>query len=113
MDVINFDIGKLRHRVDIYAVVRSANEYNESVISYPSITSTRWAEIVALSGEELINASKLFATVTHRVNMRYFGLTPEMQLGFGSRRFEIGWINNVNQQNVKEIALVKELISGH
>lgn len=87
--------GWLRHRITIQtpATVQSASgQVNPGWSDYLSA----WASIEPLRGREYMEGRQTQASVDHRVRMRYrAGITPKMQVVFGSRTFQIVSVINV------------------
>lgn len=77
----------------------------------PSGTDTRVAKIEWMSGEEITNAEHQQAIATRKITMRHYsGLTTKHYLLFGSRRFDILAIDNVEERNEWHILKCKEVV---
>ena len=75
--------------------------------------TTRWVGVRQLSAREIERAAMLYAEATHLVTMRYVaGVTPVKMRGkVGSRVFNFGAVNNVNEANIKLEILACERIA--
>lgn len=52
--------------------------------------ATVWARVVALQGQEAVNAKQLVANVTHQVTIRYrAGVSPQHRILYDGKRLEI------------------------
>lgn len=89
--------------------------YTETVDSFGGVTnvwaeySKAWANIVPLSGSEKYVSAEKHATATHQITVRYLsGITPNMQIVYGARTFEIASIINVGERNKMMQLIVTE-----
>ena len=92
------EVGKLRHRVDIQQVVESPDSYGQPVKTWRTI-ETRFAQIMPLTGHELVKAQKVNAEVSHKIIMRYCDLNSKNRLLFGARVFNILAVINIDERN--------------
>ncbi len=61
-----------------------------------------WAGIRGLRGREFYNAAAVQAQDDKIFNCRYFpGLTPDMFIEYGDKKYNIKSINNLNERNVE------------
>lgn len=85
------DIGKLRHRVQIYdkgTVTR--NGTGEEIPAYDDLVATLWAAVEPMSGREFIEATQVQADVTMRIRIRHRSdIRPEMRVVEGSHTYQI------------------------
>ena len=107
---MTIEIGRMRHRVAIQQLDASTQDSRGAPTQAPSTMTTIWAEIRPLQGRELFTAQQRAAQVTHGVTMRYpgFRVTPEMQLNFNGRVFDILAVLDVEEQGVELQILAKE-----
>lgn len=100
----NPTIGDLRYQIDIIQP-GVGDGYDTTPAS--TIASGVWAEIIDLSGLELVRAQMIAAKVTHRVTIRYrAGLSTNMQVVFGSRTFDIQGILDVGKPRTTWLQLL-------
>ena len=67
---LGLETGSLRDRVDVQSpVVIGQSETNQDIISW-AYRTTRWAEVIELSGAEAVKARALQEEVTHQITMR-------------------------------------------
>lgn len=70
--------------------------------------------VETLSGREVEFARRLFPTATHRVTvpyLRFLTMRHRFVIVKNERALEIGHINNVEQQDVKQICLCEEVVA--
>lgn len=92
-------IGALRHRITIEQATDARNAIGEMVPSWATF-ATVWASIEPLRGRELEAAQQRFAEASHEVVIRYLvGLVPKMRVKFGTRLFDIGFVQNIEERN--------------
>lgn len=107
------DFGKFKHRVQIQSMDGdgTADDYNYDE-PVPVTIATRWAKIKPLTGKQLEYGKQINELVTTQVNMRYYaGLTPDHQLLFGTRIFNILSVINVDEANEEHIVMCVETIT--
>lgn len=102
--------GTLRHRVGIVALDQATQNARGEPTLTPTTQATVWAHIRPLTGRELFTAQQRAAEVTHFITMRYpgFTVTPEMQLTYGARSFDILSVLNIDELSVTLEILAKE-----
>ncbi len=82
-------IGRLRQRVRLEASVVTPTEGGAALASWMAV-ATLWAEVVPLSGDELVESDRRQGRVTHRVSLRYRGdVTTSHRLVLGTRILDI------------------------
>lgn len=104
--------GKLRHLVTInrYTPTTSAVT-GEKLAGYTAATPQVWAEIVPLSGRELLNAQQIVTDSTHQIRMRYTAnVSHRDQILFNGRTFEIDAMNNTDERNIELVMLAHEAV---
>jgi len=70
-----------------------------------------WVKIITEGGREFYAAQKMNAEVTAVFQIRYFpGLTVKHRILYGSRVFNILFINNVGERNEEYLVSAKEVI---
>jgi SPP1 family predicted phage head-tail adaptor len=111
-------IGPMRQRVSVETLTETQDSYGQLVETWTA-AGTYWAEVKNLSGWEAVNAQQVKAQATHQVRMRYIaslfsnpGLLPSMRLLFGTRVFNILWVNNVDERNREYRLLTQEIASS-
>lgn len=91
--------GKLNKRIQFQENQPIRNEMGEKVPTWVTVY-TVWASIKAIGGQERFSNNKESAEVSHRIKVRYrTGLSPAMQIRFGSRVFDIQHIQNHEERN--------------
>lgn len=94
-----------------------SNEGHKVTDWIDSDLGTTFAQIRNIRGNEFIMAGANQVKVSARINMRYrkdvvekdFELGEKLRLKFGSRVFEIVYINNLEERNVELEILVNEV----
>ena len=107
---------RLRHRVTIVLppdpnVLANLDERGQVKGSNLTVASSVPAEIVTLSGMELMQAHNLFAMATLRVTVRRdskYELTTKHRFLFNGRTINIGYVNNAWQQDHWLVCLCME-----
>jgi len=80
--------GLMRHRVGIQTASTSRDAAGQVTQSW-STSTTVWARIEAVSGDERNQAAQVEGRLTHRVTIRYRDISPASRLLFGSRVLNI------------------------
>lgn len=110
--------GKLRHRVQICTrpLVETGYEKRESDTLVAA--ATVWAEVVTLSGLELIRAQQVAPEATHQVRLRFYrGLTRKHKLKWTdpdsntAHEFDINHIDDVDQRHREIVLICKEAVT--
>jgi SPP1 family predicted phage head-tail adaptor len=97
--------GPLRQRVTIKDKSVSQNSYGEEVITWNDV-DTVWAAVEPLRGREFLEGKQITAEVSTRIRIRYrSGITPEMQVVFGSITYDIHSIIHIEERE-REIHLM-------
>lgn len=103
-------MSELRYTVTIKVLTAVRNDKG-SWDETESGTDTRVAKIEWMSGEEITNAEHQQAIATRKITMRHYaGLTTRNILRFGSRRFDILGIDNVEERNEWHVLKCKEVV---
>ena len=99
--------GKMRHRIDVEVPPSPDDATVQDKYGQPrdvwTPESTRWCNIVPLSGRELQQAQQTFGDVSHRVEMYYYsGLAPDQnptakRLNKDGRIFNISAVLNPDE----------------
>ncbi len=101
-------IGQLDKRVVIQAPVQTADEYNQPVQTWHTLTMA-WARIDPLVGRERYVAAQEISTMTVRITVRYTSktrvITPEHRVLHNAR--------GINKARIFQIATVRDLRESH
>ena len=101
------EAGKLFQEVTIQQRNDSVNSIGESVASWATYAAT-YAEVVNLSGAELIQAQQVNSFVNSRVRVRVdSGIRADMRILFKSRHYNIIFVNEVDERDEEMILLCK------
>ena len=97
---------------DVGTLLDSAGQHVEDWQAWGS-PATRWVGLRQLSGREIERAAMLYAEATHLITLRYVsGITPVKMRGkLGTRVFNFGAVNNVNEANIKLEILASERLA--
>jgi len=93
--------GKLRHRLTIQTKTQAGDGYGEGSATLATV-ATVWGSIEPVRGTEFTNAQQVNAEMSHQIVLRYrsdLTVTPENQLNYASRTFEILSIRNINERD--------------
>ena len=103
------EIGKLRHRIELYSVTETQDNYGEVTKGY-ELATTVWASIKPLSGKELAHAQQVSAETSFKIVIRYnSAVTSEYRLVFGSRTFEITGMLNGDEKGEYLVLMCSEI----
>jgi SPP1 family predicted phage head-tail adaptor len=109
MGQTDMQIGKLRHRVELKSLSQNQNNFGETQDTWTTYT-TVWARIEPLRGRELMLAQQANSEVTIRVTIRYnSSVTTKDRVVIGSRVLEIVAVINLDERNIKQELLCKEI----
>lgn len=115
MNDTDIDAGRLTKRMaleqDIGTETDSTGKKIENWQPYGT-PSTRWVAVRQLSGREIERAAMLQVEATHEIEMYWLaGLSAVKFRGkLGSRVFNFGIVNNVNEANIKLLITACEQI---
>lgn len=102
--------GWLRHRIKIQKLTETRSASGQVNRDWEDYLSA-WASIEPLRGREYLQGKQADASVDHRIRMRYrSGITPDMQVVFGSRKFEIVSVINVIEGNRELNLMCREMV---
>lgn len=104
--------GDLRHTllVERRKVGVALDSHGQKTTTWESFGPPARAAIERLRGEEAEFARKLYPRATHKVTMDHrAGMREEHRLRFGTRIFEIGSIDNVDERGIVDVLLCGEL----
>ena len=93
--------GSLRERVRLEREVRAADAGGGAQVSWMPLSHapTVWARIEPLAGQELVQAMRLQARITHKVTMRWRGdVTAAMRLIWGTRILNVRTVLNPDER---------------
>ena len=104
------DIGKLRHYVQIQSSANAQDDCGQQSKVWTTEESI-FASIQPLRGQELLEFQQINAELTHRIIIRYTSnATPAKRIKFGTRIFDINVVRNINERNIMQELLCKELV---
>jgi SPP1 family predicted phage head-tail adaptor len=103
-------IGELRHKVKIQEkFITSVGNAGNSVFSWRNTCGDVPACITTLNGREAEQARMLVAQATVKITFRYReGITSKNRIVKGSRVFNIGHLDNIDQRNLWLVATCTE-----
>lgn len=92
-------VGKLRHRITVQRGTVTIDEYQQPQETIEDI-GTYWAQVIPLSGKELVNAKQIKPTTSHQVYMRQnVPVIATDRLLFEGRYLGIDQINRMGERN--------------
>jgi SPP1 family predicted phage head-tail adaptor len=92
------DIGEMRHRVDVYTVVRTPDDIGGATRA-DTLLTTVYASIDTVKASELYKFSQIDKRVTHKMVVRYRSeFARGMKLVWGSRQFYIDGVIDPTQR---------------
>lgn len=93
------DVGRLNKRIAFFEYSEKSNELEQAVYELKKVR-TMWASVEPVSGKEYYNANKTENQVAYIVYTRYVkGITPNMIIKFGTRKFYISAVMNIMERN--------------
>lgn len=100
--------GALRHPIAIETRSTTVDSYGEQSHSWTRFASA-FAEVVPLTGRELVNAQSFRPDVTTRIRTRWVpNVTSAMRVAYGSRVLEIVGVINVDERDREMILICSE-----
>jgi len=113
MTLFQINPGKYRHPIIIQKNEKVKKTNGERVTNWVDYFKTR-ASISPISGKEFFTAETMNNEITHKVTFRYIpnkSITPDMQIKFGTRTFEITSPPiNFQEANIELQIMCKEVI---
>lgn len=90
----------MRHRIQIQDFTVTKSPLNQRLKDpTPVVVGEFWADVRSLTGRELVNASQVKATVSHKVTMRYHvAIKPTYKIAFDGRIFQVLWTDDVGER---------------
>jgi SPP1 family predicted phage head-tail adaptor len=108
-----FPIGPRRYLVTLQTGGNATqNTFGEAI---PTSTTNvqMWASIDSLRGQELFAAAQqIQAKVSVKISMRYTALSPKDSIVYGSRTFNVEWVDLLDQRQKWLVAYCTENITG-
>jgi len=110
---VKIDRRKMKTRLHLQKKVNKEEQaYGTPEREWVDCDISALAFVQTLSGREIENSRMLVGTSTHRVTVPFIPTLTRKHRWIVARTgqiFEIGYINNVEQQNVKQICLCTEI----
>lgn len=104
--------GNLKHKIDFLELIETKNSFGEIENTF-ALFKYAYSSIVPTSAKEYFASGQTNAQATHKIELRYLsGITPSMQIVYGSRKFEIISIINVREMNKTLQIIATEIIHG-
>ncbi len=111
---VNFDAGKLRHRITFQQFNGTLDEYGDPQDKNDNNwtdVATVWAAVDPVSGREFYEAQQSQSDVTHKIRCRYrSGLNTAMRIKFGSRILEIRSIIDWEERHESLLIMAVEVV---
>lgn len=105
--------GALRHKIKLQTIGTTTNDFGEIEQGNYQDFKTVWSSITPISGKESFLSNKDFATVTHKIKIRFIpSLNASMQIDFQGRKFKIMNIRNFGEFGKELEILAEEQIDG-
>ena len=82
-------IGRMRYRIDIEEFSISKNQNGFPIKTWNTVC-TIWADVVPVSGKELLNSGQIVSEVTHKIYIRYRdGINTDMRVRHEDKYYNI------------------------
>lgn len=105
-------IGTLRHKISFITLSTVMDSFGQPTQT-ETVVNTVFASANSASGGLSYKDSQLFPEATEVFELRYVsGITMNMLVGFGDRRFRILNISNPKERNISLTITAKEIING-
>lgn len=108
------DPGQRRHRITFQRFTGVQDRFGDPLKGEDenwTDAASLWASIKPVSGREFYAVEQSQSEVTHKIDCRYrAGLTTDMRIRFGSRRFEIISIIDWEERHESLLIMCKELV---
>lgn len=117
METTDVEPGKLNKRVTVQLDTGTdktlAGEHVENWVTWTALPNGIWCAIRGLSGREVERAAQMQVYATLEITMRWVpGLTAvKMRAIEGSRIFDFGYVNNLNEEGIWAKILASERIA--
>lgn len=99
MKCCDLSSGQLRHRIT-FEVENTAEDNTGGLVSGWSVHLVTRANIVPLSGNELLHSQQLKTNVTHKMYLRFAKtITTKMRIKFDDREFQIRAAINMEERS--------------
>lgn len=103
--------GKLRHQITIQNPVETQGATGEMSVVWSEF-ATVWASVEPLRGREFWAAKEQQAQVDTRIRIRYLeGVTPKMQVLFGTRTYLIYAVIDPEERNIEMQLMCQEVVA--
>lgn len=108
------DPGKMRHRITFQRFTGEMDDFGDPLQGDDSNwidAAGVWAAIDPVSGREFYAVEQSQSEVSHKIRCRYrAGLTTDMRIKYGSRRFKIISIIDWEERHESLLIMCKELV---
>lgn len=102
------NVGKLRHRVDIYKAVDTPDGGGGKTLT-PKLLGRSWCKIEPANDYAIQTAARQKREITHKITMRFRkGLTAETWLQYQGRVFDIVSFKDIEERRVYLLITAKE-----
>lgn len=103
--------GKLRHRITIQRPIETQGPTGEMAVVWSDFADVA-ASVEPLRGREFWAAKEMQAQVSTRIRIRYLeGVTPKMQVLFGTRSYLIESVINPEFRNIEMQLMCTEVVA--
>lgn len=108
------DPGQRRHRITFQRFTGGQDSCGDPLLGEDvrwEDVKALWASVKPLSGREFCAAEQSQSEVTHKIDCRYTpGLTTDLRIRLGSRRFEIISIIDWEERHESLLIMCRELV---
>jgi SPP1 family predicted phage head-tail adaptor len=114
-DQLTIAAGDLPHRIAILSPTKTGRDtYGTEQLNNPPLLRC-WAAVEAVTGEERMSGPAVIAFTTHKVIIRNSNsrvtITPTMKVAFDQRIFEINWVADVLERDIRLVLYCTESTS--
>lgn len=102
--------GSLKNKITFQEQTQTKNNFGEVEETWSDVLTT-WASIQTISGKEQYLSNQNYATLSHKLRVRYSSLINSKQkILFGTRVFKILAVLNIFEKNKELEILVEEAV---
>lgn len=102
------EAGRLIHRITIQSVTQGVDAYGGVTETFSDFV-TVMADIRFITGREYFMANQVNSNAEYKMNTHWYaGINNKMKVKFGTRKFDILSVYNVDEMNRELIIVCKE-----
>jgi SPP1 family predicted phage head-tail adaptor len=97
--------GKLDRRITIQQPVETQNSFGEVVVSFTNFAEV-WAEVIHVSGREILTAGQILPDATLKINIRWLaGINEKFRILYENVAYDIQYIAELKRREGLQITV--------